>query len=211
MHAGSSQPQMIRPCDYGILTSGKIVATFQGGAERINSAVFSVHGRRVLASCADHTARIVEVESGKVLTPPYRSPHRSSCTPSSHPGASNGSFSPGDKGLYELALASASRRSPPGASFHVAWASSPYQSALVCIEQIASLGMQLAVLGPPHLIDCFIEVFGDMKFVMHDLGLGRCLGSGAQARLPHVDSDSFNLLPLLGPEPCPAARALRHC
>jgi hypothetical protein len=32
--------------------------------------------------------------------------------------------------------------------------------------------MQLAVLGPPHLIDCFVEVFGNMKLVMHDFGLG---------------------------------------
>src|SRR6266404_1371469 len=71
--------------------------------------------------------------------------------------------------------------------------------------------MQLAVLGPPHLIDCFVEVFGNMKLVvfgnmklvMHDLGLGRCLGSGAEVRLPHVDSDRFNLVTLLGPEPCP--------
>jgi hypothetical protein len=60
-----------------------------------------------------------------------------------------------------------------------------------------------AVLGPAHPIDCFIEMFGDMKLVMHDLGLGRCLASGAQVRLPHVDSDRFNLVTLLGPEPCP--------
>src|SRR6516225_10788732 len=54
-----------------------------------------------------------------------------------------------------------------------------------------------------HLIDCFVEVFGDMKLVMYDLGLGRCLASGAQVGLPHVDSDRFNLVTLLGPEPCP--------
>src|SRR6516162_1448633 len=63
--------------------------------------------------------------------------------------------------------------------------------------------MQLAVLGSPHSIDRFIEMFGDMKLVMHDLGLGRCLGSGAQVRLPHVDSDRFNLATLLATEPCP--------
>jgi hypothetical protein len=42
-------------------------------------------------------------------------------------------------------------------------------------------------------------MFGDMKLVMHDLGLGRCLGSDAQVGLPHVDSDRFNLVTLLGP------------
>src|SRR5215469_16281515 len=73
----------------------------------------------------------------------------------------------------------------------------------VKIEQIASLGMQLAVLGPPHLIDCFVEVFGHMKLVMHDFGLGRCLSGAAQVRLPHVDGDRFDLVTLLEPEPCP--------
>src|SRR5215510_13931727 len=63
--------------------------------------------------------------------------------------------------------------------------------------------MQLAVLGPPHLIDCFVEVFGNMKLVMHDFGLGRCLSGDAQVRLPHVDSDRFDLVTLLDPEPCP--------
>src|SRR5215831_12805113 len=63
--------------------------------------------------------------------------------------------------------------------------------------------MQLAVLGPPHLIDCFVEVFGHMKLVMHDFGLGRCLSGAAQVRLPHVDGDRFDLVTLLEPEPCP--------
>src|SRR5215470_8654659 len=67
--------------------------------------------------------------------------------------------------------------------------------------------MQLAVLGPPHPIDCFVEVFGNMKLVMHDLGLGRCLGSDAQVRLPHVDSDRFDLVTLFDPEPCPESLA----
>src|SRR6516165_11075972 len=71
--------------------------------------------------------------------------------------------------------------------------------------------MQLAVLGPPHLIDCFVEVFGNMKLVMHDFGLGRCLSGDAQVRLPHVDSDRFDLVTLLDPEPCPEFLAGLSC
>src|SRR5438105_10839847 len=63
--------------------------------------------------------------------------------------------------------------------------------------------MQLAVLGPPHSIDRIVEMFGDMKLVMHDLSLRRCLGSGAQVRLPHVNSHRFNLATLLAAEPYP--------
>jgi hypothetical protein len=75
-------------------------------------------------------------------------------------------------------------------------------SAWCQLSADASLEIQLAVLGPSYLIDSFVEVFGDMKLVMDDLSLGRCRGSGAQIRLPHVDRDRFNLVTLLDPEPC---------
>jgi len=38
-------------------------------------------------------------------------------------------------------------------------------------QKIAPLAMQLAVFSPPHLIDRFVEMSGDMKLIMHDLGL----------------------------------------
>lgn len=63
--------------------------------------------------------------------------------------------------------------------------------------------MQLAILGPPHPIDRFVEMLGDMKLVMHDLGMRRRLGSRAQVRLPHVDTDRFDLVTLLATEACP--------
>ena len=60
--------------------------------------------------------------------------------------------------------------------------------------------MELTVLDPPHPIDRFVQVFSDMKLVMHDLGLGCCLSSRTQVRLPHIDTDRFNLMTLLAPE-----------
>jgi hypothetical protein len=69
---------------------------------------------------------------------------------------------------------------------------------LAPLEGLFSSLLKLAVLGAPHLIDRFIEMFGDVEAVMHNLGLrhlgfGRCLKSRT-----HVHDDGFYLLALLG-------------
>jgi WD domain, G-beta repeat len=47
--------------------SGKLLATFQGHSDAVNSAVFGPDGRRVLTASDDKTARLWEAESGKLL------------------------------------------------------------------------------------------------------------------------------------------------
>jgi hypothetical protein len=54
------------------------------------------------------------------------------------------------------------------------------------------------MLGAAHLIDRFVEMFGDVEAVMNNLGL-RHLGFGRRFKSrTHVHDDGFHLLTLLG-------------
>jgi WD40 repeat protein len=55
---GCRLPPETRPRGSGKLRGGKLLATFEGHTEAVNSAVFSVDGRRVLTASEDGTARL---------------------------------------------------------------------------------------------------------------------------------------------------------
>lgn len=61
-----------------------------------------------------------------------------------------------------------------------------------------SLALKLSVLVAPHVVDRFVETFGDMKTVMNGLGV-RHLGFGHRKESrAHVYDDGFDFLALIG-------------
>ena len=70
---------------------------------------------------------------------------------------------------------------------------------LPSLQGLFSLLLEFAVLGTPHLIDRFVEMFRDVEGVMHNLGR-RHLGFGRSLKSrAHVHDDGFHLLTLFGP------------
>ena len=64
------------------------------------------------------------------------------------------------------------------------------------LQGLFSLLLELAMLGAAHLIDRFVEMFGDVEAVVNNLGL-RHLGFGRRFESrAHVHDDGFDLLTL---------------
>lgn len=59
-------------------------------------------------------------------------------------------------------------------------------SVFAALERGISRAAQLSVLAPAHLVHRIIEVFGDVKAVMHDIGQWQDISCGTHERWPHI-------------------------